>query len=305
MGVGWMLAWAIAAAQPIEETKPVLAVPASEPLRDEVVQQPQPHDDGEPISLPLALEEALSANLELRREAVAVGLAETSLVRARGRWDPTLGLNASTSVSNAPNNEQVVGQDVLSESVTNWSASLGQELPSGGRITASWSESRSDSNSNNRIEPVIVFDRASLSLDQPLLRGLGPAALWDLQRNRLSVNRAQLGWRAAVEQSILDVSAAYWQLVAADQRWTLATQSRAIAEQAVTDMEERFAAGFVGTGDVLQMRRAFGATRQSEVSAEAARQQANNRLCRLLGRDVRRPPPPGPDGRSAGARDAP
>lgn len=246
--------------------------------------------DGEPIALPAAIEEALTANIELRQQAIAVGLSEISLVRARGRWDPTLGLSTSTSVSNEPNNNELVGQDVLSVSSRRWSASIDQGLPGGGTVSASWSESRTTSNAINLRDASTVFDGASLSLSQPLLRGAGPADLWDLRRTRLSVDRAQLGWRAAVEQAILDVSGAYWQLVAADQRSALAVQSRAIAEEAVDDMQERYDAGFVGTGDVLQMQRALGASLQREVSAEAARRQANNRLCRLLGRDVHAAP---------------
>ncbi len=244
----------------------------------------------EPLSLPAAIEEALQANIELRQEAIAVGLTETGLVRARGRWDPSLSVSASSSASNSPNNDINVGVDVLVQSSRSWSASVGQNLPTGGRIGATWSETRSDTNALDADEPVTVSNRANLTVDQPLLRGAGPTDLWDLRRTRLSVSRAQLGWRRAVEQAILDVSAAYWQLVAADQRSALAVQSRSIAEESVGDMQERFDAGFVGTGDVLQMQRAFGASRQREISADAARQQANNRLCRLLGRDVREPP---------------
>lgn len=242
------------------------------------------------ITLPEAIEEALGANLELRQEAVAVGLAEVGLVRARGQWDPSLSVGVSTSASNSPNNDQFVGRDVLTQSSSGWSASLGQAVPGGGQLSASWSENRTDTNDRRQIEPITVSSRASLSLDQPLLRGAGPTGLWDLRRSNITVSRAQLAWRGAVEQAILDVSTAYWQLVAADQRFTLAVQSRSIAESSVGDMQERYDAGFVGTGDVLQMQRAFGAARQREITAEAARQQANNRLCRLLGRDVRRPP---------------
>ncbi|MEN0065738.1 MAG: TolC family protein [Myxococcota bacterium] len=246
--------------------------------------------ESEPISLPQAIEEALQTNLELRQRAIDVGLAETGLTRARSRWDPTLGLSASTSTSNQPNNNLFVGEEVLSISSGRWSASLSQSLPTGGQLSAAWFESRTTSTDETLINPTTVSNGANLSLAQPLLRGGGPAALWDLRRTRLGLTRAQIGWRASVEQAILDVSAAYWRLVAADQRQALAVQSRAIAAESVSDMEDRYDAGFVGSGDVLQMRRAFGAARLSEVGAEAARQQANNALCRLLGRDVRTPP---------------
>ena len=140
------------------------------------------------------------------------------------------------------------------------------------------------------MNPTVVFDRVDVSLSQPLLRGGGPAALWGLRGAKLNVSRAQLDWRARVEQAILDVSAAYWRLVSADRSWQLAIRSRQTAETSVEDAQERFDEGFAGSGDLLQVQRALGTARQAEVLAEAERIAANNALCRLLGRDVADPP---------------
>lgn len=240
----------------------------------------------EPLTLQDAIHEALSSNLELKRAGLAVGISELSLVRARSAFEPQLSVSASTSASNSPNNDTNVGQSILSLSSSSVSASVSQRLPTGGSATLSVSENRSTTNALDAFEPLVFGNRASISLSQPLLRGFGPAALWGLAGARLNVTRAQLDWRANVEQSVIDISTAYWRLVSAERSYQLALQSRALAERSVEETQERFDEGFAGSGDLLQVQRALGSAKQAEVISEAEREAANNALCRLLGRDV-------------------
>jgi outer membrane protein len=246
---------------------------------------------GEPLRLDEALEEALAANLELRQAGVALGMSEQALVRARSTFDPSLSLTVGTSATNRPNNDQFVGQDVLRTASGSWSAAVTQALPTGATATIGWWETTLSSNAQDVIQGDTVSDALSVSLRQPLLRGAGPAALWDLVDAKRGWTDAELQWRAAVEQTILDVSGGYWRLVSARASLDLAVRSREIAEQSLQDAQERFTEGFAGSGDVHQVERALGGARQGEVVARAEVEAAEMALRRLLGRDVATGPP--------------
>ncbi|MEZ4234684.1 MAG: TolC family protein [Myxococcota bacterium] len=237
-----------------------------------------------PLALDEALEEALAANLELRRARIALGLADQALVRARASFDPSLAGSLRASGANAPNNDQFVGQDVLRTSATSWSAALDQPLPTGGSVALSWWESAASSNALDVIRGDTVSDTVSLSLRQPLLRGT--TALAGVALARSAREDAALRWRSAVEQAMLDTSDGYWRLVSARTTLDLAVRSREIAEQSLAEAQERYDEGFAGTGDVLQVERALGAARQEEVVARAEVEAAEQALRRLLGRSV-------------------
>lgn len=240
---------------------------------------------GAPLHLDDALEEAMRQNLELRQQAIALDLTERSFVKARSVFDPTLNLTTSTAANNSPNNDQFVGQDLLRTSSAAWSAGLSQYLPTGGTASVSWSESQLSSNAQDVIAEDTVSERLMFSLSQPLLRGSG--GLWGVKGARLALDDAELRYRAAVEQAVIDVSDRYWRLVSAKMSLDLAIRSREIAEQSVRETKERFEEGFAGSGDVHQVERALGTAQQTEIFARAEVEAADLTLRRLLGRDVR------------------
>jgi outer membrane protein len=238
----------------------------------------------EPLHLDEALEEALAANLELRQQALALDISERSLVKARGAFDPTLNLSASTAANNSPNNDQFVGQEVLRTSSAAWSAGVSQLLPTGATASLTWWETSFSSNAQDVITGDTVSERLSFTVSQPLLRGVG--GMWNLNGARITYDDAEFRYRQAVEQTMIDVSDRYWRLVSASMSLDLAIRSREIAEQSVLETQERYREGFAGIGDVHQVERALGTAQQAEVFAQAEAEAAELTLRRLLGRDV-------------------
>jgi len=86
---------------------------------------------------------------------------------------------------------------------------------------------------------------------------------------------------------VVQVSEAYWGLVASTERLGLAQRSLQIASDELEQTRERVQEGFAGSGDVLQVERAVGGARQALVVSEARVKGAESRLARLLGRDLR------------------
>jgi len=235
------------------------------------------------LTLSNALESALAQNPELASARLELERSEWALVQARARFDPTLNLGLDASGSSAITNDTLEVDELVSTS-TGWAASVSQQLPTGGSASLGWTESSSDSNSQLQVQTTSTTDRAYLSVSQPLLDGAGPrAARYGVKSAALGLTDQELQWRSSLEQLVLDVSDAYWGLVSAEESYTLAARSRETTEDQLNDTLERLEEGFAGSGDVLQVERAVGVARQSEVVAEAEVEAAEARLARLVG----------------------
>ena len=238
----------------------------------------------QPLTLTDALQEALVANPELRIGALDLQSSEASLLRTAGVFDPSLSVGVDTSASNSPTTNALAQVPVVRSTSNGLNASVNQYLPTGGNASLSWFETALDSNDRSLVGTRTASSGVSLSVSQPLLSGLG--ALGPIRSARLALSDAELARRAAVEQAMLDVSAAYWRLVSAIRSLDLAENSVQIAEQSLADTRERFAEGFAGTGDVLQVERAVGTAAGAEVVARAEVEAAEQALRRVLGRPV-------------------
>jgi len=235
------------------------------------------------LTLSQALDGALTQNPELARARLELERSEWALVQARARFDPTLNLGLDASGSSAITNDTLEVPELVNTS-TGWSASVTQQLPTGGSASLGWSETTSETNSQLAVQTTSTTDRAFLSVTQPLLDGAGPlAARYGVQSAVLGLSDQELQWRASLEQMVLDVSDAYWGLVAAEESYALAKRSREVAEEQLDETMERLDEGFAGSGDVLQVERAVGVARQSEVIAEAEVDASEDRLARLIG----------------------
>lgn len=238
----------------------------------------------EELALEQALAEAVAANPELEGSRLSLARTEAQRLGATGAYDPVLSASADVGASTTPTNSEVAGTADLVARSSGWSAGLAQHLPTGATATLAWSETYATSNSADVILGSTVADRATLSVTQPLLSGVGPG--FGLRSARLAVDDASLALREATEDLVIDVSSGYWRLVSAKRSYALAVRSREIAEQSLADARERHDEGFAGSGDVLQVERAAGVARQAEVVAAAEVEAADVALRRLLGRPI-------------------
>jgi len=240
----------------------------------------------EELSLQSALSEALQENIELQQAGLELRRAEAYVQLVRGGFDPTLSIGTDQAASASPSNDSDDNVSVVNSTDVGLSAQLSQGLPTGGALSLGWSESVSSSDAASQVSEVYVGDYAWLSVTQPLLSGAWSAARVDVRDALLMLSSQELSHRQSVERLVLQVSDAYWGLVAAGEQLRLAAESASIAEQQFTEITERFDEGFAGSGEVLQVERALGVSRQSEVVAQADVAAAQNRLARLIGRPL-------------------
>lgn len=229
------------------------------------------------LSLDAALREAIAHNPELAQARLDLETAGWGVGAARAVHDPSLslGVDLGQSVGTGAPRDQSVG----------WRASVTESLPTGGSASLSFSEDAAVEVGAPSTRD--VGDGLSVGLDQPLLDGAGPLAARSGVRAAVRARRGgELAWRDALEGTVLDVSTAYWWLVASQEQRALAGRSLEIAEQELADTLEREAEGFAGSGDVLQVQRVVGTARQAALVADAQVDSAQAALARLLGRPL-------------------
>ena len=125
------------------------------------------------LTLAEALDHALIHNLELDQARMDRRDAVLALQSAAGAFDPVLFLGTSFGGARTPTNENIDGADYVNSSTTSWNMSLVQPLPTGGSVSANWSESISRSDSANAVDPAFAFENLSLGFSHEVLGGAG------------------------------------------------------------------------------------------------------------------------------------
>lgn len=215
--------------------------------------QPEP---GFPLSLREAIELALDNNLDIRVMAYERSLAEERVTTARGAFEPTLSLGlpgASNLVGPAgdasfggtpsaggfgfgslrqPTSTALAGADIAKNRGFASFLNFGKSFTNGFRVDASYSVSRTTTNSFFQSLDPAWNNTLAVSMAQPLLRGSGEeGAALELLVARASTTVSEEAFRAQVETVLLEVERAYWELVFAVRDLEVKTESRELASQ--------------------------------------------------------------------------
>jgi len=165
------------------------------------------------LTLKEALEVTLRQNLGLQVQMRSVSLGRFTLEGAMGIFDPVLGARLDASSSLSPSSFQLQGAQVVEYKQRDFNLSLSEFLPTGGRFTFGWNNSRSDTNSYYYYLNPAYSAGLTASLTQPLLQGFGS----DLARKtilsaRYSYNQSLTDFNKTIQSTLLAVENAYWDL---------------------------------------------------------------------------------------------
>jgi len=236
----------------------------------------------EPLTIAEATARALAKNHAIRIERESIAAADARMSGARGEYDPQLRFDVTTRrwrdpdtslFSGAPSGRVAASNDSVGSSLA-----VTQLFKSGGTATLWSSVSRAGTNNTLSLFQPAYLTSLGVDLRQPLLRNraIDPsrAALLvtalDRDRSGAALDRQLL-------ETVSEVEAAYWSLVAARRDVEVRRDSIALAEQLRADTAVRIAAGTASPSDIAQptaeLERRRGdlfAAREAAVRAERA-----------------------------------
>jgi len=229
------------------------------------------HAEDQELGIRDAIALAIAGNVDLKKEKVAIQIADANLLAAHGRFDLTLTGNTTFSQRTTPS---VANLDIASGISSRLDLGLGvfRQLETGGRV--SFNVNGNGDQTTNQFscdgEKCIVYDAGvSLRFDQPLLRDFGSdIALATLRRRRIEMNVAQLNREARVSTVLRDVAGAYWELAFASRDLEIRRSAVALAQKQLEATEAQIQVGRLAPIDRAAVERAIADRQQEVVNAE-------------------------------------
>lgn len=232
------------------------------------------------ITLEAAREIALQQNLGLASATLDTDLALFNYRASFGTFDWLF--HASGGVSDTKGQKQSIfgGEDVNTQ---NGSVDFTRALATGGTFKAVFSTLNTKTNSTITTVNPSTRDIVSLTYSQPLLRGAWHDYATAAQREQELLWRQQMEKeRQARQKLLLDVSDAYWDLVAARDTLDVKLSGVQLAKAQVDQEQKRLDAG-VGTRlDVLQAQTQVATREQERLQADVDLRSAGDKLKALL-----------------------
>jgi outer membrane protein TolC len=241
--------------------------------------RPLPANAAPPLTLSAALRSALESGSAARNQALDSLQQQAQWEAAQSEFSPKLSLSSnarrqwSRGLPGASDEANVI-------------AGMGWKLPRGTRIDASLSRELSQA-SGTTTRPVTRV----LELTQPLLKGAGSAAGFDLEQARLAEQIGQYQRNQALDDVFVVVSLAYFDAVLARQQVDLALQALERVAQAKAVNQALHQAGRLAQVELLQSDADLA---QAELELEQARNgvlTADSALLQWLGPEWAQRPP--------------
>jgi outer membrane protein len=261
----------------------------------------------QPLTLMQAIEMAVNANPDLRRERITIDVADAQVEAARGAFDFVLSSGLVFSRRTTP---PLNSQDVQGGFTNNLTLDLGlaRALETGGGVSLAVRNSRSDT--NNRLQCgtlagvatdcTIYGSSVELGFSHPLLRGFGSEiAQANLRRQRVQKDQALLNRQMRAANVIRDVVNTYWGLSYATQDLAIRRSAVELAREQLRVTQAQIDVGRLAPVDAAAVERAIGERMQEVLVSEQELLFRTLELRRLFGQGA------DPNLQVYGANDAP
>ena len=231
------------------------------------------------ISQAQALEMALLNNPELKSARLDLEIARLQIEQAKAQYDPYFSTGTNFSRSNRPTSTPAFGNENKSDSVN---LSTGMATPSGGNVSLTWSNSRTESNSSFiTLNPSFSSD-LSFNISQPLLKNGLDWAGNQLKQKTNDYRRAELNLKSKALEIASRVDDAYWSLVRSRMNLELAQKSLARAESQFQTTQAQVRAGLAAEVSLLQAQANMESARVQVLKSMGELARAENSLKELL-----------------------
>jgi len=244
-----------------------------------------PGPAGKVMSLTLAecIEKALQSNLNLSLEALNPALAEESRRLALEEFLPTFSVQSQYMNRTMPTTWGLEAGEAIQYKYDNTEFSVTNRFVTGTELTLSGYSSRTDTTRSYTTVNPSYDSNVSLTLQQKLLKGFGPAV------NRYQTTKAENAYsqslgslKTSVLSTVYQVEAAYWNLVSARERLRVIEASLAESRQTLDRDREAARIGAKTSVDVLDSETQVAQRESSLLSTKAGLEKAENALKILL-----------------------
>lgn len=268
-----------------------IAILVAAPLAFAVLLDPAPVQVGADGHLELTLEAAyaiaLENNLGLKVEALNTEVALYNYRATWGAFDWVLDARAGYSDAEFQPRDVFGGS---SDKSTEFTFDFTRPFAAtGGTLKTHFGTTESKTNSAFQVAPRSTTDIISLQYTQPLLRGAWREYATARQReSEIDSRRADQKLRETRQKLVLDVTLAYWNLVAARDALGVAESSLELAKKQLEQNQRLLDAGTGTSVEVLQAEAGVATREESRLKAEVDVKKAADDLKQLLvpGRDA-------------------
>jgi outer membrane protein TolC len=227
---------------------------------------------------------ALEQNLGIAVERLNPQIEDVAIAQARSFWVPTVSSTLQNNSQNTPSSSFLSGgQRKITDSRFSTEVGVTQLLPTGASYSFAWNSARStSSNLFTNFDPLLSSNIA-FSFTQPLLRNRTiDSYRQQLQTTRKDREAADVSLRATIAQTTRNVKNAYWDLAYARENLQAQQQSLDLAKRALADNEKRVQIGTMAPIDIVEAQAEVARNEESVIVAEAAIEQAEDRLRALV-----------------------
>jgi outer membrane protein len=254
------------------------------PVSQDGQAKPAPQGASFDLSADEAVARALERNVTLASERLTPQTFDYSLAATRAFYRP----NATSQFSNA--SQTVLGRLTTdgglktNQDTAGWNAGVSQNIPwFGGNYQVNWTNNRQVTTQTTAQFLTAYTSGFQAQYTQPLLSNL------KIDNNRTSLlttaiqqDVAELDLRATTASTVAQVRNAYWELVFAILNLENQRASLDLASKLVSDNKARVEIGTMAPIDVVQAQAEEATRRQAVVNAEAALQNNELSLKRLI-----------------------
>jgi outer membrane protein len=244
----------------------------------------QPAPSVRRLSVDEAVSLALEQNLGIQIERFNPQIEDVSVAQARSFWQPTLVSTLQNNSQNQPSTSVLSGgQTKTTNGNFNTQLGVNQLLPTGGSYSVAWNSGRSTTtNVFTNFEPQLS-SYVAFNFVQPIFRNRSI----DSYRQQLQVTQkdreaSDVSLSATVALTRRNVKNAYWDLAYARDNLSAQQQSLDLAKRALADNEKRVQIGTMAPIDIVEAQAEVARNEESVIVAEAAIQQAEDRLRVLI-----------------------
>lgn len=226
---------------------------------------------------------ALKDNLNVAVEVYNPELADTSVTKAREFFMPRLDLNYGNQRRENPSFWWLEQADTVINEDLDYSASLIQQIPTGGNFSLSLSNSRSETNAGFQNLNPRYGSTLTLNFTQPLLRNFGFTVSKReiiVARNNLDISLSQ--FKKVLMDTIYSVQEAYWNLVYTIEDYKVKQQSLQLARDLLAKNKKEVEVGKLAEIEILNAETVVASREADILQAEALIRRSEDVLKNLL-----------------------